>query len=164
MYSHTSKSSDQRRSTYLLGMQASPQKPGGSDAYLQNSPRSYAARAALVSKSAVASFRIGWAGMWFARMSWPYLIYLYPVFSHFPEEMHLALLREFHRLLRPGGLLIAPTRQRNFILWQRGERERHHRNCRHRSALHRRLPAKRWCRSGRSYQYERQERLTDGST
>jgi hypothetical protein len=65
-----------------------------------------------VSKSAVASFRIGWAGMWFARTSWPYLIYLYPVFSHFPEEMHLALLREFHRLLRPGGLLIAPTRQR----------------------------------------------------
>jgi hypothetical protein len=26
MYSHTSKSSDQRRSTYILGMQASPQK------------------------------------------------------------------------------------------------------------------------------------------
>jgi len=43
------------------------------------------------------------------------LIYLYSVFSHLPEEMHLALLREFHRLLHPGGLLIATTRRREFI-------------------------------------------------
>lgn len=29
--------------------------------------------------------------------------------------MHLALLREFHRLLEPGGMLIATTRSRDFI-------------------------------------------------
>ncbi|MFZ0520497.1 MAG: class I SAM-dependent methyltransferase [Candidatus Acidiferrales bacterium] len=43
------------------------------------------------------------------------LIYLFSVFSHLPEEMHLALLREFHRLLEPGGMLIATTRARDFI-------------------------------------------------
>jgi SAM-dependent methyltransferase len=43
------------------------------------------------------------------------LIYLYSVFSHLPEEMHLTLLREFQRLLVPGGLLIATTRRRDFI-------------------------------------------------
>jgi SAM-dependent methyltransferase len=53
------------------------------------------------------------------------LIYLYSVFSHLPEEMHLALLREFHRLLRPGGLLIATTRQRNFILYGQDVRANH---------------------------------------
>jgi SAM-dependent methyltransferase len=42
------------------------------------------------------------------------LIYLYSVFSHLPEEMHLALLREFQRLLVPGGLLIATTRGRDY--------------------------------------------------
>jgi SAM-dependent methyltransferase len=43
------------------------------------------------------------------------LIYLYSVFSHLPEEMHWALLKEFHRLLAPGGMLIATTRGREFI-------------------------------------------------
>jgi SAM-dependent methyltransferase len=43
------------------------------------------------------------------------LIYLYSVFSHLPEEMHWALLKEFHRLLSPGGMLIATTRRRDFI-------------------------------------------------
>jgi SAM-dependent methyltransferase len=43
------------------------------------------------------------------------LIYLYSVFSHLPEEMHWALLEEFHRLLLPGGVLIATTRARDFI-------------------------------------------------
>jgi SAM-dependent methyltransferase len=43
------------------------------------------------------------------------LIYLYSVFSHLPEAMHLALLREFQRLLVPGGLLIATTHGRDFI-------------------------------------------------
>ena len=43
------------------------------------------------------------------------LIYLYSVFSHLPEEMHWALLKEFHQLLVPGGLLIATTRPRDFI-------------------------------------------------
>jgi SAM-dependent methyltransferase len=43
------------------------------------------------------------------------VIYLYSVFSHLPEDMHLALLHEFKRLLVPGGLLIATTRGRDFI-------------------------------------------------
>jgi SAM-dependent methyltransferase len=43
------------------------------------------------------------------------LIYLYSVFSHLPEEMHWTLLKEFHRLLVPGGMLIATTRARDFI-------------------------------------------------
>lgn len=44
------------------------------------------------------------------------LIYLYSVFSHLAESIHLDWLREFHRLLRPGGLVIATTRKRAFIL------------------------------------------------
>jgi SAM-dependent methyltransferase len=43
------------------------------------------------------------------------LIYLYSVFSHLPEEMHWAWLKEFRRLLQPGGMLIATTRARDFI-------------------------------------------------
>jgi SAM-dependent methyltransferase len=43
------------------------------------------------------------------------LIYTYSVFSHLSEEAHLAWLGEFKRLLRPGGLLIATTRPREFI-------------------------------------------------
>jgi SAM-dependent methyltransferase len=43
------------------------------------------------------------------------LIYLYSVFSHLPEEMHWAWLKEFHRLLRPGGMLTATTFPRDFI-------------------------------------------------
>lgn len=43
------------------------------------------------------------------------LIYLYSVFSHLSEEMQLAWRTEFHRLLKPGGLLIATTWHRGFI-------------------------------------------------
>jgi SAM-dependent methyltransferase len=43
------------------------------------------------------------------------LIYLYSVFSHLPEAMHWELLKEFRRLLAPGGLLMATTRARTFI-------------------------------------------------
>jgi SAM-dependent methyltransferase len=43
------------------------------------------------------------------------LIYLYSVFSHLPEDMHWTLLKEFHRLLAPGGMFIATTRPRDFI-------------------------------------------------
>jgi SAM-dependent methyltransferase len=43
------------------------------------------------------------------------LIYLNSVFSHLPEEMHWALLKEFRRLLVPGGMLIATTWGREFI-------------------------------------------------
>ena len=44
------------------------------------------------------------------------VIYLYSVFSHLSEEAHLKWLKEFHRLLRPGGLLFVTTRKRDFIL------------------------------------------------
>lgn len=43
------------------------------------------------------------------------LVYLYSVFSHLPEEMHWAWLKEFHRLLRPGGMLIATTFRRDCV-------------------------------------------------
>ena len=43
------------------------------------------------------------------------LIYSYSVFSHLAEEIHLRWLAEFHRLLRPGGLLVATTRARECI-------------------------------------------------
>jgi SAM-dependent methyltransferase len=51
------------------------------------------------------------------------LIYLYSVFSHLPEDMHWDLLKEFDRLLRPGGMLIVTTRRRDFIEWCRDLRE-----------------------------------------
>ncbi len=43
------------------------------------------------------------------------LVYAYSVFSHLAESAHLRWLEEFHRLLRPGGLLLVTTRPRDFI-------------------------------------------------
>jgi 2-polyprenyl-3-methyl-5-hydroxy-6-metoxy-1,4-benzoquinol methylase len=43
------------------------------------------------------------------------LIYLYSVFSHLSEETHLSWIREFDRILNPGGIVIASTRPRSFI-------------------------------------------------
>jgi 2-polyprenyl-3-methyl-5-hydroxy-6-metoxy-1,4-benzoquinol methylase len=43
------------------------------------------------------------------------VIYAYSVFSHLSEQMHMAWVREFSRLLKPRGLLFATTRQRSFI-------------------------------------------------
>jgi SAM-dependent methyltransferase len=43
------------------------------------------------------------------------LIYLYSVFSHLSEESHQAWLSEFHRILRPGGMVIATTWHRGYI-------------------------------------------------
>jgi SAM-dependent methyltransferase len=43
------------------------------------------------------------------------LIYLYSVFSHLSEAAHQRWLTEFHRLLKPGGILVATTRARDFI-------------------------------------------------
>lgn len=44
------------------------------------------------------------------------LIYCYSVFSHLSEDAHLRWLAEFERLLKPGGVFIATTRPREFIL------------------------------------------------
>jgi SAM-dependent methyltransferase len=43
------------------------------------------------------------------------LIYAFSVFSHLSEPVHEEWLIEFKRVLRPGGLLIATTRARDFI-------------------------------------------------
>ncbi len=43
------------------------------------------------------------------------LIYCYSVFSHLAEDVHRQWLAEFQRILKPGGLLIATTRPREFI-------------------------------------------------
>jgi SAM-dependent methyltransferase len=44
------------------------------------------------------------------------LVYSYSVFSHLSEDAHLAWLGEFKRILKAGGLAIATTRPRDFIL------------------------------------------------
>jgi len=44
------------------------------------------------------------------------LIYLYSVFSHLSEEAHDRWLTEFRRILKPGGLLMATTRPREYII------------------------------------------------
>lgn len=43
-------------------------------------------------------------------------IYLYSVFSHLSEEAHMAWLLEFKRILKPGGIVIATTRPRHFLI------------------------------------------------
>jgi ubiquinone/menaquinone biosynthesis C-methylase UbiE len=45
------------------------------------------------------------------------LIYCYSVFSHLSEDAHRRWLVELHRILQPGGLLIATTFPREFIRW-----------------------------------------------
>ena len=42
-------------------------------------------------------------------------VYAFSVFSHLSEAMHAQWLEEFHRILKPGGLLIVSTRNRSFI-------------------------------------------------
>lgn len=43
------------------------------------------------------------------------VIYSYSVFSHLSEDIHQRWISEFERILKPGGLLIATTRGREFI-------------------------------------------------
>lgn len=43
------------------------------------------------------------------------VIYAYSVFSHLNEEIHLQWVREFSRLLKPRGLLLATTQGRTFV-------------------------------------------------
>jgi SAM-dependent methyltransferase len=44
------------------------------------------------------------------------VVYLYSVFSHLSEEAHDKWLTEFRRILKPGGLLMASTRPREYIV------------------------------------------------
>lgn len=44
------------------------------------------------------------------------IIYAYSVFSHLSEEAHLQWLKEFHRLVKPEGLLFLTLRQKQFLL------------------------------------------------
>lgn len=53
------------------------------------------------------------------------IVYAYSVFSHLPELLHLEWLREFKRILAPGGVLLATTQPFRFLdtcrsLWNRG--------------------------------------------
>jgi len=43
-------------------------------------------------------------------------ICLYSVFSHLSEEAHMSWLLEFRRILKPGGVVIATTRPRHFLI------------------------------------------------
>src|SRR4029434_1034283 len=43
------------------------------------------------------------------------VIYAYSVFSHLAEPTHLQWVREFARVLKPGGLVFATTQKRSFI-------------------------------------------------
>lgn len=44
------------------------------------------------------------------------VVYLFSVFSHLSEAAHLAWLEEFHRVLKPGGLVVATTRARDYLV------------------------------------------------
>ncbi len=43
------------------------------------------------------------------------VIYAYSVLSHLSESLHVQWVREFKRLLRPNGILVATTHSRRFI-------------------------------------------------
>ncbi|MGH8526909.1 MAG: class I SAM-dependent methyltransferase, partial [Gammaproteobacteria bacterium] len=43
------------------------------------------------------------------------LVYAFSVFSHLAEQAHQAWITEFHRILKPDGLLIVTTQRRDFI-------------------------------------------------
>ncbi len=44
------------------------------------------------------------------------IIYSYSVFSHLSEDAHKQWLAEFKRILKPGGILVVTTRDRDFII------------------------------------------------
>jgi phytanoyl-CoA hydroxylase len=52
------------------------------------------------------------------------LIYAYSVFSHLSESTHLDWIREFRRILRPGGVVVLTTQARRFITWTESLRAR----------------------------------------
>ncbi len=43
------------------------------------------------------------------------LVYAYSVFSHLSEEVHAKWIAEFHRIMKPGALLVLTTQPRKFI-------------------------------------------------
>lgn len=43
------------------------------------------------------------------------VVYLYSVFSHVSEECHLQWMREFRRILKPGGIVVATTRSIDYL-------------------------------------------------
>jgi cyclopropane fatty-acyl-phospholipid synthase-like methyltransferase len=43
------------------------------------------------------------------------LVYAYSVFSHLSETCHASWIADFARILRPGGVLVATTRPREFV-------------------------------------------------
>lgn len=45
------------------------------------------------------------------------LIFAYSVFSHLSEEAYEVWMREFVRILRPGGLIVFTTQARRFLEW-----------------------------------------------
>lgn len=47
------------------------------------------------------------------------IVYAWSVFSHLPEDLHLQWLEEIRRILKPGGLLIASTLPRSFLVESR---------------------------------------------
>ncbi len=55
------------------------------------------------------------------------LVYAYSVFSHLAEDAHQAWVTEFHRILRPDGVVVVTTQRRVFIDFceslRRGKRE-----------------------------------------
>ena len=43
------------------------------------------------------------------------VIYLFSVFSHLSEDAHLAWIKEFRRILAPGGIVVATTRSSEYL-------------------------------------------------
>jgi SAM-dependent methyltransferase len=43
------------------------------------------------------------------------IVYAYSVFSHLAEPVHIQWIKEFSRILKPGGILVATTQARSFI-------------------------------------------------
>lgn len=50
------------------------------------------------------------------------VVYAYSVFSHLAEPVHIQWVKEFRRILRPGGLLVVTTMPRDFLEYCRSLR------------------------------------------
>lgn len=54
------------------------------------------------------------------------LVIAFSVFSHLSEAVHMAWLKEFHRILRPGGVVALTTRPRGFLRFVESLRNQAH--------------------------------------